>query len=97
MFQKRIDGEMNKVVDTIEDRIQNVFSTAHDSIAAPKIESAFSSINASSGQDVTSFASNSERGAYVGINASFENEPGSNNTLHVSNEMMGLETTFRTR
>ena len=34
---------------------------------------------------MTSVTANSERGEHVGINASFENAPGNNNILHVSN------------
>ena len=59
--------------------------TAIDNIVAPKIELAVRSINASSGRDVTSVTVNSERGEHVGINASFENASGNNNTLGVSN------------
>ena len=35
--------------------------------------------------DVTSVSANSERWEHVGINASFENASGNNNTLDVSN------------
>ena len=49
---------MNNIVDKVEDRIQNAILTAIDNIIAPKIELAFGSINASSGQDVTSVTAN---------------------------------------
>ena len=58
---------------------------AIDNIVAPKIELAIRSMSASSGRNVTSVSANSERGEHVGINASFENASGNNNTLGVSN------------
>ena len=78
-FNEKIDREMNNIVDTVEDRIQNAILTAIDNIVAPEIELATRSKNASSGRDVTSVAANSERGDYVGINASLENASGNNN------------------
>ena len=84
-FNERIDREMNNIVDTVEDRIQNGILTAIDNIVAPKIELAIMSINASSGREATSVSVNSERRKHVGINASFENASGNNNTLGVSN------------
>ena len=84
-FNERIDREMNNIVDTVEDRIQNAFLTAIENIVAPKIEPAIRSINASSGRDTTSVSANSERGERVGINASFENASKINDTLDVSN------------
>ena len=76
---------MNKIVDTVEDRIQNAILTAIDNIVTPKIELAIRSINASSGRDVTSVSANLERRERVGINASFENASSNNDTLDVSN------------
>ena len=84
-FNERIDREMNNIVDTVEDRIQNAILTAIDNIVAPKIELSIRSINASSGRDVTSVSANSERREHVGINASFENASENNNTLGVTN------------
>ena len=84
-FNEEIDREMNNIVDTVEDRIQNADLTAIDNIVARKIELAIRSINASSGRDVTSVTANSERGKHVGIIASFESASGNNNVLHVSN------------
>ena len=84
-FIERIDREMSNIVDTVEDRLQNAISTAIDNIVAPKIELAIRSINASSGRYVTTVSANSERREDVGINASFENASGNNNTLGVSN------------
>ena len=84
-FNERIDREMNNIVDTVEDRIQNAILTAFDKIVGPKIELAIRSMNASSGQDATSVSANSERREHVGINTSFENASGNNNTLCVSN------------
>ena len=84
-FNETIDREMSIIVDTVEDRIQNAILTAIDNIVAPKIELAIRSINESSGRDVTSLTANSERGEHVGINASFENASGNNNTLGVLN------------
>ena len=36
-FNERIDREMNNIVDTVEDRIQNAILAAIDNIVAPKI------------------------------------------------------------
>ena len=83
-FNERIDRGMSNIVDTVEDRIQNANLTAIENIVAPKIELAIRSINATSGGDVTSVTTNSERGERVGINASFENASESN-ILRVSN------------
>ena len=82
--RKRVDREMNNIVDTVEDRIQNAILTAIDNIVAPKIELAIRSISASSGRDVTSVSVNSERGEHAGINASFENASGNNDTQVIS-------------
>ena len=84
-FNERIDRELNNIVDTVEDRIQNAILTAIDNIIAPKIELAIRSINASSGRDVTSVSAHSERREHTGINASFENASGNNDTLGVTN------------
>ena len=84
-FNERIDREMSNIVDTVKDTIQNAILTAIDNIVNPKIELAIRSINASSGRYVTSVTMNSERGELVGVNASFENASGKNNTLSVSN------------
>ena len=84
-FSERIDREMSNIIDTDEDKIQNAILTAIDNIVAPKIELANRSRNASSGRDVTSVNSNSEREKHVGIKASFENASGNNSILHVSN------------
>ena len=84
-FNERTDEEMNNIVDTVEDRIQNAILTAIDNIVAPKIELAIRSINASSGRNVTSVSANSERREHLGINASFENASENNNTLGITN------------
>ena len=84
-FNERIDREMSNIIHKVEDKIQNAFLTAIDNIVAPKIELAIRSISASSGRDVTSVSTNSERRDHVGVNASFENAFGNNNTLGVSN------------
>ena len=83
-FNERIDKEMSNIVDTVEDRLQNAILTAIDNIVAPKIELTIRSMNASSGRDVTSVCGNSERREHLGINTSFENASGNNNTLGVS-------------
>ena len=83
-FNERVDREMNNIVDTVEDRIQNAILTAIDNIVAPKIELAIRSISASSGRDVTSVSVNSERREHAGINASFENASGNNDTQVIS-------------
>ena len=84
-FNKRIDREMNNIVDTVEGRIQNAILTAIDNIVAPKMKLAIRSMNASSGWDATSVSANSERTEHVGIYTSFENASENNNTLGVSN------------
>ena len=83
-FNERIDREMDNIVDTVEDRIQNEILTAIDNIVAPKIELAIRSISASSGRDVTSVSVNSERREHAGINSSFENASGNNATQVIS-------------
>ena len=83
-FNERVDREMNNIVDTVEDRIQNAILTAIDNIVAPKIELAIRSISASSGRDVTSVSVNSERREHARINASFENASGNNDTQVIS-------------
>ena len=70
-FNKRIDRELRYIVDTVEYRIQNEILTAIDSIVATKIESAFRSMNASSGRDATSVTANSIRGEHIGTTALF--------------------------
>ena len=83
-FNERVDREMNNIFDTVGDRIQNAILTAIDNIVAPKIELAIKSISASSGRDVTSVSVNSERREHAGINASFENASGNNDTQVIS-------------
>ena len=86
-FNERIDREMNNIVETVEDRIQNAVLTAIDNIVAPKIELAMrSGINTSSGRDVTSVSANSERREHAGINAFFGNASENNNKLNTTNE-----------
>ncbi len=84
-FNETIDREMSNIMDTVEDGIKNASLTAFDNIVALNIELAIRSINASSGRDVTSVSSKSERGEHLGINTLFEIASGNNNTLHVSN------------
>ena len=81
-FNTRIDREMGTIVDTVEDRIQNAILTTIESFISPKPELAVRSINAFSGQDVTSVTANWERGELIGITASFENVSERNYTLH---------------
>ena len=76
---------MVNFVDTVKDRIQNATLTSIDIIIAPKIELAIRSINASSGQSVTSVTANSERGEHMGITAPFKYVSERINTLHVVN------------
>ena len=83
-FNERIDREMNNIVDTVEDRIQNAILAAIDNIVAPKIELAIRSINASSGRDLTSVCANSERRERTGINISLENASENKNTIGVT-------------
>ena len=85
-FNERNDREMNNIVETVEDRIQNAILTAIDNIVAPNIELAIRSINTSSGRDVTSVSANSERREHAGINAFFENASEKNNKLNTTNE-----------
>ena len=85
-FNERIDREINNIVDTVEDRIQNAILTAIDIIVAPKIELAIRSINASSGRDVTSVSANSERREHGGTNPPFDSASENNNMLSVTNK-----------
>ena len=85
-FNERIDREMNNIIETVEDRIQNAILTAIDNIVAPKIELAIRSINTSSGWDVTSVSANSERRKHAGIDAFFKNASENNNKLNTTNE-----------
>ena len=84
-LNEKIDREMSNIIDTVEDRIQSAILTAIDDIVTPKFELAIRSINASSGRDVTSVSTNSERREHVGINAPFENASRNNDTQGVSN------------
>ena len=84
-FLERIDGEMDKSVDTVKDKIQNLILPIFDSNITPKIDLAIRSINASSGQDVTSVSANSDRGRHIGIPVPFVNVSKRNNTLHLFN------------
>ena len=84
-FNERIDREMGNIVDTVENRIQNVILTAVDNIITPRIELAVWSINASLGRDAHSITLNSERGERMGIAASFKNVSERNNTFHEFN------------
>ena len=84
-FNERTDREMSNIVDTVEDRIQNAILTAIEKVVAPKIQLAIRSINASSGQDLTSASATSERREYIGSNFPFENASENNNTLGVTN------------
>ena len=77
-FNAKIDTKMTNIVETVENRKQNAF-------AAPIIELASRSINASSGQDATSVAANSECREHAGINSSFEITSENNNIQQVSN------------
>ena len=70
---ERVDGDLNNIVDTVQDKIQNAISTDIDNIVAPIIELAINPKNASSGRVATSVAAYSECTEHVGINASFEN------------------------
>ena len=94
-FNERIDKEMNNIVDTVEDRIQNAILTAIDNIIVPKIELAIRSVNASSGRDVTSVSARSERREYTGNNASLENASENNDTLGVTNIIVETRCSFR--
>ena len=82
-LKERIDREMNKIFDTVEDRIRNATITAIDNFVGRRIELAICSINASSGRDVTKAAANSEGKEHVGINASCDNASGNNNVQQV--------------
>ena len=94
-FNERIDREMNNIVDTVEDRIQNAILTAIDNIIVPKIELAIRSVNASSGRDVASVSAHSERREYTGNNASLENASENNDTLGVTNINVETRCSFR--
>ena len=77
---------MSKIVDTVEDRIQNAILITFDNIVAPKIELAIGSINSSSGPDATSVAANWECREHVVNNASFESASVNNNVRNGNDE-----------
>ena len=82
-FNRKIDMKMSKIVDTLEDRIQNKTLTAFDSFVFPNNELAFRSLNASYKRDATSVKANSERGEQIGMTAPFEIVFEKNITLHI--------------
>ena len=84
-FNERIDREMENIVETVEDRIQNATLTAIGNILGPKIELAIRSMNVSYGRDAASMSANSERREHTGINVSFENASENHNTIGVTN------------
>ena len=81
---EKIDRETGKIVDAVENEIQNAIFTAIDGIITPEIELAITSINSSSGQDATSVMANSQRGEHRGITTFSENLFKSFNILNVS-------------
>ena len=68
-FNEKIDREVGKLVNTVEDKIQNAILTAINSIVAPKIELAITSINTSSVRFANNVRANSERGEHIGVPA----------------------------
>ena len=83
-FNERIDWEINNIVDTVAERIQNAILTAIGNLVAPKDELVIRAMNASSGRGATSVNANTQRGQHKGINASFEKASGNNNILRTS-------------
>ena len=67
-FSEKIDKETDKIVEMVENRIQNETLTSMDEIITLKIELEVWSINASSGQNVASVTANSKRWERKGIN-----------------------------
>ena len=96
-FNERIDREVSKIVDTVENRIENAILTAIDSIIAPKIELAISSINASTGRDATRVTANSERGDILGLLPLLKTHLKTVMYYSYQIRMMRLKTVFRTR
>ena len=68
-FNERIDREMSKIVDPMEDRIQYAILTAIDNIISPNIELVVRSMNASSVRDMASTRTESDCEERVGITA----------------------------
>ena len=83
-LSEKIDREMNNIVDTVEDRIQNAILTAINNVVTPKIELAIRSINASSGRDATSVLMDPESREHVGINTPCGSVSGDNETQAIS-------------
>ena len=83
-FKGMIDTEKGKIVDTVEDMIQEAILTAKDSINNPKIKLDFRSISAASGRDATIVMSSSKQGEYIWITAPLWDVSERNNTLHVT-------------
>ena len=71
-FNEGIDKELNNIVDTVDDRIQDAILTAIDNNITLMSELAVKSKNASSRWDAASVAVSSERGERVVIVASLE-------------------------
>ena len=61
-FNNKSDREMSKLVDTVEDKIQNAILTSMEKFVFPIIELAVGSINTTSGREATSVTASSERG-----------------------------------
>ena len=61
----RIDLEIGKIVDTVEDRIQDANLTAFRNFTPLRIELSVRIINSSSGRDAASVTANSERGEHT--------------------------------
>ena len=73
---------IEKIIETVEDRIQNAFLTVIDHFFSLRVELAFKSINASSGRDVVNVTAKSEPGRHIGITAPLGNLSVMNNTFH---------------
>ena len=91
-LKDRVDREMDNIVDTVADRIQNKSLAANDIIITPRIHFAIRSINAYSGRDTGSVTASSERGQHIENTASFENVSDRINTF---NELNAIDETRR--
>ena len=76
---------VREISSALDSMIHNAILTDVDNFITPGFELAVGSMNASSGQDITSVIANSDGEARVGITASSENVSDSNNIFHEFN------------
>ena len=76
---------VREIISALDSMIHNAILTDVDNFTTPGFELAIGSMNASSGQDITSVIANSEGEARIGIITSSENVSDRNNIFHEFN------------